>query len=638
MASKGGVIVVVSGEDKTGELFKSINKHMDEMQAAAKKTSESMGNIGKTLMNGLQAAGIAIGVQQIGGYLKEMVTSTMEAGVQLGHLSQQTGISVQNLSVLKYAAQQTGVNFEVLTRGFKKLAVTTYDADDGNKKAAKGFSQLGISVEQLRAKGDDMYGVLTMLADKFHAMPDGIAKSDAAAKIFGVRMGAEMIPILDELGGKLDAIKAEAEALGLVWDKAGIAKMEEMHKSVVKVQGSLQALGITMTTALAPAIELVSGKLVELFAHDNFQAGIDGINQWADDTVHALARVGYAMGTSALDPRGNIKSFDQMYPGAGVSTAVQSKAWGLNSQAGNNGRLSQLLSDGGIDFSKLPKATRPLGGDDGDGTAKGKPAQAVPTPDPMSTLYAPFAHDQIQAWKKRTEGDLKDATDDIKAKAAQEWNQMTSPDLKGLDDIFPKEKMPSVVLAKDYSAVAGEAEKYAHGIFDPLFNFSEKWSQQWKQMRANMLRDLGETAESKLFGALFGDPEGRGGKGWNGGSFEGNTAKPGRSGIAGATGLVGQLLGSFGKKRDSATSNGGLGGGAGTIASAAASVMQMGKGAAAGAAAIHVVINNTGTPQDVTKTQQSGGADPESMVLSIFTKDLATNGPMSAGILGLIGL
>jgi hypothetical protein len=261
MASKGGVIVVVSGEDKTGEVFKAIDKHMAETQAKAKETSASLGSIGAALQSGLGLAGIVVSVQALVGAFKEIKSSTMEAGVHLAHLSEQTGISVQNLSVLKYAAESTGVDFEVLTKGFKKLAVTTYDADTGNKTAAKGFAQLGISVQELRAKGDDMYGVMSLVTDKFHAMPDGIKKSDTAAKIFGARMGSEMIPVLDTMGGKLDDVKAEAQALGIVWDEAGIKKMEAMHHTAVMLKGSLQGLGMAMITNLAPALDTVISKL-----------------------------------------------------------------------------------------------------------------------------------------------------------------------------------------------------------------------------------------------------------------------------------------------------------------------------------------------------------------------------------------
>lgn len=254
MASKG-VIVVVSGQDNTGEVFAAVKKHLDETRVKAKETSESLGEIGEALKSGLEMAGIAVGAREIVSQFKEMVTSSMEMAVQIGHLSQQTGMSVQSLSVLRYAAQTTGVDFDVLTRGFKKLSVSTIDADSGNKQAAQGFARLGISVHDLRAKGDDMYAVLTMLADKFSTLPDGMAKSDAAAKIFGARMGSEMIPVLNELGGHLEEIRSEAQSLGLVLDESGIQKMEELHKSVTAMKGAWAGLSLEITSSVAPALE-----------------------------------------------------------------------------------------------------------------------------------------------------------------------------------------------------------------------------------------------------------------------------------------------------------------------------------------------------------------------------------------------
>jgi hypothetical protein len=167
---------------------------------------------------------------------------------------------------------------------------------------------------------------------------------------------------------------------------------------------------------------------------------------------------------------------------------------------------------------------------------------------------------------------------------------------------------------------------------DPLFNFGERWDKQWKQIRSNMLRDVGQMAESQLFGALFGDPAGRGGKGLDGSG--------GHRGVAGqATGIVGSLIGLFTKKSQ-ATSNGGLGSGAGTVPSAAASVLQMGKSALSGSGGggIQVILNNNAAPMEVTQTQQSGGsgADPEGMVIQIMLKQLETNGPIAQGITGLL--
>jgi hypothetical protein len=138
-------------------------------------------------------------------------------------------------------------------------------------------------------------------------------------------------------------------------------------------------------------------------------------------------------------------------------------------------------------------------------------------------------------------------------------------------------------------------------------------------------------AESKLFGILFGDPSGRGGKGWDGSSFEGDTSKPGRNGISGAGGLVGEGLSWLFGKHSSPVSNGTGASGAGTVPSQAASALQIGKGVGAAAAGVQVILNNNGTPQAVDSTQSTGD-QMEGMVIQIFLKDAATNGQISQAI------
>jgi hypothetical protein len=700
MASKGGVIVVVSGEDKTGEVFNAVKKHLDETRDKAKETSDSLGDIGKLLQSGLQTAGIAIGLREIVGGFKEMVTSTMEAGVQIGHLSQQTGISVQNLSILKYAAQSTGVDFEVLTRGFKKLAVTTYEADNGNKKAAAGFNQLGISVAQLRAKGDDMYGVLSLVADKFHEMPDGIVKSDTAAKIFGARMGSELIPVLDSLGGKLEEQKAEAESLGLVWDKAGIAKMEEMHKAVTGMKGAFAGLALEITSSLAPAltklaedasgfiqmmrlspgqtmkgmygaelqqmfgsagpgldIELdAAAKLVELqkAAHSapsdagvkkagtvpKGEGGSGGGSGSADRTVAAqrtlddslrqLADAGAKLDETRarVHAQTMISILDEMHKQGLVSEADYLTQKETYQNAAFDAERTKLMSE----RRALTDQMNTLAS----GEAKtGK--DRIETESKLNALQAK----NLEIEGRLVELDAKRATFARQIADAYAAEMAKPIDTSGIDQgglptgIFGSQH-PNVKLAKwttdDAAEAKGEAEKFAHGIFDPLFNLGEKWTDQWKQIKANMLRDLGQAMEGQLFGALFGDSSGSGGKGLDG-------SRGGHHGISGAGGLVGSGLsaieGLFGKKAGP-TSNGTGAAGAGTVSSAAAALAQMGKGGGAGGAGgIQVILNNNGSAMQVDQTQQSSGDGGEGQVIQIFLKQLETNGPVSQGIMGL---
>jgi len=236
-----------------------------EREAAAHKMlGVSIDKIGATLKSGFALAGVTLGLEAAIAGLKTMVTETMETGVELGKLHQQTGISTEDLSVLRFAAAQSGVEFESLTRGFKKLAVTVFEADSGNKTAAKGFQQLGISTAELKAKGDDMYAVLALLADKFKEMPDGIGKSDAAAKIFGARMGSEMIPVLNQGSAALENFKREAP----IFSDADVEQMEKMHKATVDLNSSWQRMQLSIVEAIGP------GMTVYL---NNFAEGLDTI-------------------------------------------------------------------------------------------------------------------------------------------------------------------------------------------------------------------------------------------------------------------------------------------------------------------------------------------------------------------------
>lgn len=213
-----------------------------EKAAAAQEHLNAVQENSRALLEGLGVSGL-FGVSAAVEGLKEIVLGTMETEVQLGKLHHQTGISVEDLSVLKFAASETGIEFDVLTRGFKKLAVTAYEADEGNKKSAQGFAQLGISVTDLRAKGDDMYGVLKLVADKFRDMPDGIVKSDTAAKIFGARMGSELIPILN-LGAKaIEDFKAQSPIFTGEDTEGG----EKLHHSINELNASLGKTKIALS-------------------------------------------------------------------------------------------------------------------------------------------------------------------------------------------------------------------------------------------------------------------------------------------------------------------------------------------------------------------------------------------------------
>jgi hypothetical protein len=675
MASKsGGVIVVVSGEDKTGEVFNAVKKHLEETEEKAKETSLSLGNIAETLESGLATAGIAIGAREIVGGFKEMIQSTMEAGVEIGRLREQTGISAENLSELRYVAASTGTTFEALTKGFKNISTAVHEAEEGSPKATKAFADLGISVADLRAKGDDMLGVLRMVADKFHDLPAGIDKNAIATELFK-KSGQDLIPVLDSLSGSLEEAKSHAA----IFTDDDIQKMKEMHESVADLSAEWQKFELTITSKIAPGLAAFFQELSSGHATRDALSGFMGAwNPLLYTLPDAPTYKPKPPGLPPPDPEKqkkdgpDPKDVAKQQRAASELAALQERLDGTLRQLADAGAkldetrarvhfqtmlsiLEDMHKQGLVSEADYltQKSNLQNAGYDAERTKLLTERRALT--DQMNTLSSGAAKtgkdrldteiklNALQAKNLEIESQLV-VLDAKRATSARQIEEayaalMAKPiDMSELDQgmpkgIFPAAKLPTVTLAKDYSQIDNEAEKFAHGLFDPLFNLGEKWDQQWKQIRANMLRDIGQTAESQLFGQLFGDSSGRGGKGWDGSGGDGNSGHNGllNQGI----GKAGDLLGGLFHKKSSAVSNGTGTAGAGVLADAAASQLGVGKAASSSAGAINVTVINQGTPQQVVSTSQSGDQG-EAMFYQLVTKDLDTNGLLTQGILGKI--
>jgi hypothetical protein len=354
MASKGGVVVVVAGKDDTGELFHSIDNHLAELRTKAKETSDSLGLLGKALQHGLE---YAAGYASIDAF-KDLISQSVEMSVQLGHLAQQTGISVQNLSVLRYASQQTGIEFETLTKGFRKLSTGAYEWEHGSAKAAQAFASLNISQRDMKATGGDMYRVMALVADRFQRMPDGINKSAIATELFG-RSGVELISMLNHGSGGIESFRSEAQSLGLVLDKDGVEKMEEMRRKTLAAKGAISGMALSITSELAPATTVVASWIAR-----NFGAGLDAIKEFAHSAKIEFEKFGLEMAGDFSDAAEiDKKDAAQKYAQWKASQTKQSS-------------LDKPKSKGGLDFAP-PKVKKQNIHNDGLLEARERAAQAI---------------------------------------------------------------------------------------------------------------------------------------------------------------------------------------------------------------------------------------------------------------------
>ena len=73
------------------------------------------------------------------------VKSFLDTGDELDKMSKRLGISVESLSELKFAAEQSGASLDDIEKGVKKLSSSVFDANNGIKASSDAFRALGLN-------------------------------------------------------------------------------------------------------------------------------------------------------------------------------------------------------------------------------------------------------------------------------------------------------------------------------------------------------------------------------------------------------------------------------------------------------------------------------------------------------------
>src|SRR5262245_31944008 len=78
-----------------------------------------------------------------------------DTGSQLNDMATRTGITVEALSVLKYAAEQNSASVEDLDKGLGKMSRTIIDAARGPGPARDALERLNLTIQDLQGLSPD---------------------------------------------------------------------------------------------------------------------------------------------------------------------------------------------------------------------------------------------------------------------------------------------------------------------------------------------------------------------------------------------------------------------------------------------------------------------------------------------------
>lgn len=191
-----------------------------------------------------------------------MIKSVANTADELAKLSARTGVAVEDLSRLQFAAGLSGVSNQALTASIERLSRGMADAAAGTGEAGKAFAAMGIEVQNQDGSLKSQRDVLEEVAERFASYADGAEKSALAQQIFG-RSGAQLIPLLNSGARGLKDMAKESDNLGNTISTNTAKAAERFNDNLTR-----------MSTGLGGIARTLSGPLIESFA-DFTQALID---------------------------------------------------------------------------------------------------------------------------------------------------------------------------------------------------------------------------------------------------------------------------------------------------------------------------------------------------------------------------
>lgn len=178
--------------------------------------------------------------------IEEFVRGTLEAGEAMAQAAQKAGVGVAAFSQLGYAAKLSNVSLEALSQGFKKMEIAVSKGD-----AVEAFRAIGVSVERLRQLNPDQQ--FQVIAEALSKMGDAADRARAVRDIFG-KGGDELLPVLLQGAKGIQALRDEADQLGITLDEVGAQSLVRAKESMEKLDASSSALGRTLVEKLGPAL------------------------------------------------------------------------------------------------------------------------------------------------------------------------------------------------------------------------------------------------------------------------------------------------------------------------------------------------------------------------------------------------
>ena len=285
---------------KAGNAFVEITTKNKGLEAGLARAQKSLANMGA----GVQAVGtklLAAGAAGTGALLATLAVFSSQ-GDQLQKMAIRTGIAVESLSELAYAAQQSGSSIGALEKGVRKLQQNIADAAKGTGEAKDAFAELGISVGAIASMSPEAQ--FLAITDKLSKVTDASKRAALAMDIFG-KAGAELIPLLADGNQGIEALRKRAKALGLTMSTDSANSAAEFTDRFAELKNQVTKTAFEIGASIFPALKGIIDRTQKVMAaiiawvQSNREAVVSALQIAAGVTVAGAALIGLGIALKA---------------------------------------------------------------------------------------------------------------------------------------------------------------------------------------------------------------------------------------------------------------------------------------------------------------------------------------------------
>jgi hypothetical protein len=263
---------------RRGQFFATLGSSIRDAGLGSTPLIASIGVLGGVLAT----TAIVRGAEHMGQWAEKTKAAAAAAGTALPQFSQLQG-----------ALELTGAKGESANTALRHFADNVGKAMANSKGIqAQAFNAIGISMDELRQKSQNLPELFKRVADALGGFSDGANKARAAEEIFGQGL-ATVEPLLNTSGQQIQDLMNKARELGITLDSQTAKSLIETGNKASTLAAIIKGEAIKAFVEWGPAIQDVIGFLGTL---DKALNTVVGAVQRAGTAIHDfMAAVGRGM-------------------------------------------------------------------------------------------------------------------------------------------------------------------------------------------------------------------------------------------------------------------------------------------------------------------------------------------------------